>query len=132
MDEDQQLAFMQNYSRVMATALELVIANHLESHTPIVLEGDFILPSLAIESAYNTIPADGRVRGIFVYEEEEQQIGHNYRVREGTDQPERARASWLISEWLRHEATRLGVPTIAARPWNTVLERIIAALAPAS
>ncbi len=31
MDEEQQLAFMLRYSQVMATALELVIANHLES-----------------------------------------------------------------------------------------------------
>lgn len=132
MDEDQQLAFMLRYSQVMAIALELVIANHLESHTPIVLEGDFILPSLAVQSTYNTIPAGGRVRAIFVYEEDERQIRHNYRVREGTDQAKRARTSWIISEWLRQEAGRLGVPTIAARPWDTVFERMIAALAPAS
>lgn len=132
MDEDQQLAFMLRYSQIMSTALELVVANHLESHAPIVLEGDFILPSMAVQSAYNAIPANGRVRAIFMYEEDERQIGHNYRAREGNDQSTRARASWRHSEWLRHEAGRLGVPTIAARPWDTVFERIIAALAPAS
>jgi sugar diacid utilization regulator len=51
MSEDQQLAFMIAYSQVMATALDLVIGNHLASNAPIVLEGDFILPSLAIQPA---------------------------------------------------------------------------------
>lgn len=132
MSEDQQLAFMLQYSQVMATALELVIGNHLASNAPIVLEGDFILPSLAVQSAYDTIHAAGRVRAIFVYEADEAQIGHNYRVRESQEQPRRARASWRHSEWLRQEAERLGIPTIAARPWNTVFQRIIATLAAAS
>lgn len=43
-------------------------------------------------------------------------LGRNYFAREGGPQPERARASWRYSEWLRHEAGRLGVPTIAPRP----------------
>lgn len=128
MDEDQQLAFMLKYSQVMTTALELVIANHLASNAPIVLEGDFILPSLAVQSAYDTIPAAGRVSAIFVYEADETQIGHNYRVREGDAQLRRARASWRHSEWLRQEAQLLGVPTLAARPWETVLQRMIAVL----
>ncbi|HEY0601651.1 MAG TPA: hypothetical protein VGD58_02010 [Herpetosiphonaceae bacterium] len=129
MSEDQQLAFMLKYSQVMATALELVIANHLASNAPIVLEGDFILPSLAAQAAYDAIPAAGRVRAIFIYEDDESQIGHNYRTREGAAQPKRARASWRHSEWLRQEAAQLGVPAIAARPWETVFQRIIATLA---
>ncbi|HEY0736894.1 MAG TPA: hypothetical protein VGD69_18390 [Herpetosiphonaceae bacterium] len=129
MSEDQQLAFMLKYSQVMATALELVIANHLESNAPIVLEGDFILPSLAVQAAYDAIPAAGRVRAIFIYEDDESQIGHNYRAREGEAQLQRARASWRHSEWLLQEAARLGVPAIAARPWDTVFQRIVATLA---
>jgi 2-phosphoglycerate kinase len=43
-------------------------------------------------------------------------------------QPERARASWRHSEWLRQEAARLGVPTLPARPWDTLLTRAIATL----
>lgn len=129
MSEDQQLAFMLEYSQVMAAALELVIGNHLESNAPIVLEGDFILPSLAVQPAYDSIPANGRVRAIFVYEADEVQIGQNYLLREGQPQPKRARASWRHSEWLWQEATRLNVPVIAARPWETVFQRIIATLA---
>ena len=72
---------------------------------------------------------EGRVRAIFVYEEDETRIQHNYRGCEGREQPERARASWRHSEWLRHEATRLSVPTVVARPWETVFQRSIALLA---
>jgi 2-phosphoglycerate kinase len=128
LSEGQMLAQMLSYSRVMARALELVIANHIESRAPIVLEGDFILPSLAVQPSYNGVAADGQVRAVFLYEEDEGQIGRNYLAREGEEQPGRARVSWRHSEWLRREAERLGVPTLPARPWETVLERVIAAL----
>jgi hypothetical protein len=74
------------------------------------------------------VPAAGRVRAVFLYEPDEVQILRNYASREGEQQSMRARVSWRYSEWLRDEARRLGVPEIAARPWDTVLERVIAAL----
>ena len=115
------------YSTVMAEALEAVIANHLDGGPPIVLEGDFLLPSLAVQEAYGGVPAAGRVRAFILYEEEAQ-IARNYLAREGEPQPDRARWSWNHSEWLRAEAERLGVPALAARPWETVLERVLALL----
>ena len=105
-----------------------MIANHLESGAPVVLEGDFILPALATRATYGDEAADGRVRAVFLYEEEEAQIARNYLAREGREQAERARASWRYSEWLRQEAARLGVAAVPARPWDTVLERVIAAV----
>ncbi|MDQ2743771.1 MAG: hypothetical protein M3Z66_15960 [Chloroflexota bacterium] len=126
MDEAAQLDFFLQYSGAMAQALVLVIANHLESLAPVVLEGDFILPSLAMHPVYGDVPADGKVQAVFLYEEDQQQIGSNYLLRDGYEQPDRARTSWLVSEWLRREAESLGVPTVSARPWETVLERTIA------
>ncbi len=131
MDDEQMLAHILDASEAMSGAMELVIGNHLASSAPVVLEGDFLLPSLAVRPAYDGIPADGQVRAVFLYEEDEQQILRNYRAREGTDQPHRARVSWYHSEWLRREAERLGLPAVPARPWDTVLERVIAALQPA-
>jgi len=128
MDEEQKLAHFISYTRVMAEALEHVIANHVQDGPPIILEGDFILPSLAVQPAHAGIPARGLVRSLFIYEKEEQQIARNFLAREGEPQPDRARASWRNSEWLRAEATRLGVPVLAARPWETVFERAIAVL----
>jgi 2-phosphoglycerate kinase len=125
MDEQQQLQFFISYARVIAVALELVIANHIESRAPVVLEGDFILPELALLPAYEGIPAAGQVRALIIYEQDEAQIASNYFAREGEEQPQRAWASWRNSEWLRQEAARLGVPAIPARPWETVFERAI-------
>ena len=130
MDGEQMLPHLLDTSDAMSGALELVIGNHLASSAPVVIEGDWLLPSLALRLAYDGIPAAGQVRAVFLYEEDEQQILRNYRAREGTDQPHRARVSWYHSEWLRREAARLGLPAVPARPWDTVLERVIAALSP--
>jgi 2-phosphoglycerate kinase len=129
LDEEERLAVAISYAEVMASALEPVIANHLANGPSIVLEGDFLVPSLAVRPAYDDVPALGRVRAVILYEDEEQ-IGRNYLVREQQPQPERARNSWRYSEWLRQEAERLGIATISARPWETVLARARAALLP--
>ena len=127
LDDAGKLETAIGYSTVMAEALEAVIANHLDGGPPIVLEGDFLLPALIAREAFDGIPADGRVRGFILYEDEEQ-IGRNYLAREGEPQPDRARWSWNHGEWLRREAGRLGVPTLAARPWDSVVERAVALL----
>lgn len=131
MDEDEKVAHMVRYGSVMAEALEYVIANHLEDGPPIVLEGDFILPTVAIQDVYAGIPNNGRIQGLFVHEEEAQ-IARNYELREGDAQPGRAQISWRNSEWLRVEAERLGVPTLGARPWETGFERALALVAEGS
>jgi 2-phosphoglycerate kinase len=128
MSEDEQLAFMIRYASRMGEALEAVIANHLEDEPPIVLEGDFLLPELAVRDAYVDQLAEGRVRAIFIVEPEEARIADNYRAREGEDQPGRARLSWRYSEWLRGEAATLGVAVVPARPWDTVFDRCLAAI----
>jgi 2-phosphoglycerate kinase len=130
MNEDEKVAHMVRYATVMALPLEHVIANHLEDGAPIILEGDFILPSLAVRGEYAGVPSNGRVRAMFLYEPKEAQISRNYAAREGAPQPGRARASWRNSEWLRAEAGRRTVPAIEARPWDTVFERALAVLAP--
>ena len=128
LDDPGMLAHTRAYAEVMAEALEAVIGNHLESGPPIVLEGDFILPTLATQGTYDGVTADGRVRAVFMIEEDEDQLAHNFLLREGEQQSRRARASWCYSEWLRRECERLGVPAIPSRPWATTLERALAAL----
>jgi hypothetical protein len=113
----------------MAEPLEYVIANHLEGGSPVILEGDFLLPALATRETFAGIPAAGRVRALIIYEEDEAQIARNYLAREGDPQPDRVRPSWRHSEWLRQEAVGLALPAIAARPWETVLSRALAAIA---
>jgi 2-phosphoglycerate kinase len=117
--------------RVMVPGLEAVIANHLETETPVMLEGDFIHPALAAQTTFSGQPNDGRVRAVFLYEPDEQQLVTNFSRREPDrgQQTKRAQVSWLYGQWLKHEAARYGLPILPARPWDTVFDRIIAAIA---
>jgi 2-phosphoglycerate kinase len=114
----------------LAPAYEAVIANHLEGNVPFVLEGDYLLPALAAKSDFNGFANDGRVIGLFIHEEDEEQIVRNYLLREpeGGRQQGRARVSWLHNEWLVRQAAQVGALVLPARPWETSLERALALL----
>lgn len=82
----------------MPNPLEAVISNHLSDGPSILIEGDFLIPALAVRDEYCGVPADGRVRAAIIYESDEGQISRNYTAREGAVQPERSRISWRHSE----------------------------------
>jgi 2-phosphoglycerate kinase len=115
--------------RLMMPALEVVIANRLEEGTPIILEGDFIHPALAARARFEDEPNGGRVRGVFLLEDDEEQLVRNFAEREPQSTPQtlRAQVSTRWSSWLRAECEAHGVPAIQARPWNTLPDRIIEA-----
>jgi 2-phosphoglycerate kinase len=117
-------------SEAMRPGLEGVIAHHLEASTPVVPVGDFILPALAAQPSFSGQANDVRVRGAFLHEPDEQQFVANYLSREPAAglQLKRARISWLHGQWLRQEAERHRLPVAPARPWETVIERLIAAV----
>jgi 2-phosphoglycerate kinase len=114
----------------MLPALAVVVANHLESLTPVVLEGDFILPALLAHPILAELAPVGAVRAVFLSEPDEAQLVANYLQREPQDGPQhgRARVSWLYNQWLEQQARLYGAVVIPARPWDSVLERIVAAL----
>jgi 2-phosphoglycerate kinase len=116
--------------RSMRPGLEGVIACHLHEGTPVVLQGDHLLPDLASQASFSGQANDGRVQAVFLHEPDEQQILANYLAREPRLGPQvkRARVSWLKSQWLKQEAERCGFPVVASRPWDNVLERLIAAV----
>jgi len=117
-------------SDALRPGLEGVIANHLEASTAVVLEGDFLLPALAAQASFSGQANGGRVRGAFLHEPDERQFAANYLSREPASglQLKRAHVSWLHGVWLSGEA-KYGLPVVLARPWDTVLERLMAALA---
>jgi 2-phosphoglycerate kinase len=114
--------------RVMAHALEAVIKNHLESKSPVILEGDFILPALAAQASFCGYPGDGQVRAIIIDEDDEAQLLRNFEERESTSQPLRARVSWLHGRWLKQQAEASGAAVIASRPWQTLFDRVLHAV----
>lgn len=111
--------------QVMASALEAVIANHIESRTPVVLEGDFILPMVAASPAFHSL-----LRGVFLYEESEEQLRQNFLQREPEQgiQEKRARVSWLYGQWLKQEAERIGAIALPAQPRDDLFERVLRAI----
>jgi 2-phosphoglycerate kinase len=126
---DKQLVehFVSVAQGVFGPALEAVIGQHLEDDIPVIVEGDFVTPALGLMDAFDQEADRGRVRGLFLHDAEAQ-IAANFGGREGDSQEFRAHASWLNGEWLREECARLGVPNLSARPWNSAVERAVAAL----
>jgi ribosomal protein S18 acetylase RimI-like enzyme len=118
------------YGQAMLPALEAVIANHLETNRPTVIEGDFILPALAALPQFGEYANNGRVRAVFIDEPDEAQIAANFLAREPEHglQAKRARVSWLYNRWLKQEAERLGLISLPARPWDTLFERLLTRL----
>lgn len=126
---DEQLVrhFVEVATGLFEPVLVAVVAQHLDEGWPVIIEGDFVTPHLVTLQAYGEEENAGRVQALFLHEDEAQ-ISHNYGDREGDGQGFRAHASGLNGQWLGRECQRLGVPTIAARPWDTTRDRAIAAM----
>lgn len=112
-------------ARALAPAVAAVIANHVQTDTPVIVEGDYILPSVAAPAG------DGLVRAVFVHEEDEEQLVANFLAREPAAGPQRrrARVSLLYGRRLADQASALGLPVVAPRPWHDSCHRVTAALA---
>jgi len=117
-------------AEALAPALDAVIGNHLETDTPVLIEGDYLLPALAAQDSFAGQAAEGRVRAVFLHEPDPDQLVANYLLREPDEgeQRNRAQVSARYSEWLAAQADEHGIPVLAARPWATTLSRLSALL----
>ena len=113
-------------AQALNPAVRAVVDTHLDHGPPVIMEGDYLLPSIA----------DGQqdwkaVRVAFVTEHDEDRIAANLALREPHRSDHRARAhvSWLYGEHLRRAALARGIPVLQARPWATQLVRLTALLA---
>lgn len=107
--------------RLLSPAIVAVINNHVETHRPIILEGDYALPEV--------LTKDGGTQGatgVWLYEPDEAQIRTNLVARDpdDPDHAKRSRVSWLHGHWLKAECERLGMAALPARPWDTLQDRI--------
>jgi 2-phosphoglycerate kinase len=131
--DDQHVQHFVDVSRnVFEPAIEAVVADHLDGALPAIIEGDFILPELAVKSGFGGGAHGGRVRALFLDEANEKAIAASFLDRHGGDATLPAHTSWLKSRWLRTECRRLGVPTVAARPWATTADRAVTILTKAT
>ncbi|QDQ16808.1 hypothetical protein FH965_39015 [Streptomyces spectabilis] len=111
-------------ARALLPAVEAVVANHVDTDTPVIVEGDYLLPELAV--------ADGPVRAVFVHEDDTAQVVANYLAREPDAGPQQHRAdvSVLYGSWLADRARASGVPVVASRPWHDLPRRAAAQARP--
>jgi 2-phosphoglycerate kinase len=113
---------------LMTPAIEVVIENHVDQRIPVVIEGDGILPSLFERASVRARATEGRIRAVFLYEPDADALYANMQARRvGLFSQAHARKNFLYGKWLRQEAERRGLPTVAARPWHTLVDRILAA-----
>jgi 2-phosphoglycerate kinase len=124
----------------LAPAIEVVVANHIDQAEmgPIVIEGDNIVPALFARPMMQERATGGRIGGLFLVEPDEGTILANImaRGRRGFEQTEaeqrtEARAKWLYGQWLADEALRQRLPVLEPRPFETLDERVTAAIATA-
>jgi 2-phosphoglycerate kinase len=118
----------------LGPALAAVVANHLETDTRVIVEGDYLTPAFAASERFREERADGRVAAVFLHEPDADQLVANFSSREaGVDEERvRARVSALYSEWLAAEAARSGVLMIRARPWSSLPRRVLAVIGPSA
>ena len=109
--------------RVLTPGVRAVIDDHLESAAPVILEGDYLSPALVA-------PDDDRVRAVFIHEADESAIRANLLAREpdAGPQPERAEVSRRFGDWLRGQAVARGIATVDARPWPSLIDRVLATI----
>jgi 2-phosphoglycerate kinase len=117
-------------AEALVPALAAVVANHLETDTPVIIEGDYLTPSFAASRRFRGERADGRVAAVFLHEPDVDQLVANFSGREAGEGEQRARArvSGLYGEWLAAEAARHGVPMIPTRPWSSLQRRVLAVI----
>ena len=115
----------------MSAALEIVIANHVNTNTPMILEGDGLTPRLAARRNYAGLDPQDYVRAAFLIEQDEHQLLQNALSRQRgfdelseTTQRARVHQDWLYGQWLKTEAKKYNIPIIAPCPWQTLAARI--------
>lgn len=116
----------------MSPAIEAVIDNHVDQCEPLIIEGDGIVPALFDRPAVRKRFVRHQVRAVFLVESDEEVLFTNMLARARgithmteSDLRAEARAKWLFGYWIAEQATDRGLPVVAPRPWNTLIDRIL-------
>jgi len=117
---------------IMSHALEVVIAHHVFVKQPIIIEGDGILPSLAKTEVIDGLAVAGRIHSVFVIGKTYQTFEDACRMRwpgePGPHTKNWRQLAWRYGQWMREECQRQGVAVIDSSPWETLEQRVLAAL----
>ena len=122
-------------NQVVSSALEIVVANHVATTTPVILEGDGILPAFAAQQRFADRAVEQSVQAVFIVERDKDQLfanmqqrGRSFDTFTVSEQHRWVELSWCYGQWLEHEAAQYGLPVVVATPWHTLAARIHAAI----
>ncbi|WP_338015817.1 AAA family ATPase [Kitasatospora sp. CB01950] len=118
-------------AQAMDEAVLGVVRNRLSVEVPAVVEGDYLTPAAATRAAAEAAEQHRRVRAVFLHEGDPARIGANYAHREPHlgPRPARAAVSAGYSHRLAAQARAHGLPVLDCRPYDTLPQRLAAALA---
>ncbi len=68
-------------AEALVPGLDIVVANHVNTRAPIVLEGDGILPVFAARTTFDGLDVGGTVRSVFLVEPDEAAVLDSMRAR---------------------------------------------------
>jgi 2-phosphoglycerate kinase len=113
----------------LADKLEIVIRHHIDTAYPVVMEGDAILPELAVRMSRDRLVPSTRVRAVFIEETDPEQI-YSALSRRGRGRPfEDEQRRWAEFHHahglvLANLARQVGVPVVQARPQQNLAARV--------
>jgi 2-phosphoglycerate kinase len=126
LDPEQLARIHIQESEALTPALEAFVKWEMKEGNRFVMQGAWITPDLAA-----SLREPGNVRAVFIDETDEASILAWMVERSGLAEPTRrqtvmAKTAALYGEWIRDGAKRQSVPLVAARPRETLIDRILA------
>lgn len=122
-------------AHALTPAIDAVVEHHLDTPYPLILEGDGILPAFAARWIASE-QGRGRVRSVFLYASHESQLfdsmterGRGFEQYAQAEQQAQSRMKLLYNQWLKAEADRHSLTTLNTLPRETLLARVLHALA---
>lgn len=118
--------------RFVSGMLEIVIRHHVSTRRRVIIEGDALLPELALQPSHAGLPTAGRIRAVFVEERDPERVLGALQQRRRGPAPEREQRHWAEfhhahGRALADRARALGVPVVAASPRRNLAARIMSA-----
>jgi 2-phosphoglycerate kinase len=114
-------------AQVMSHAIEAVVAHHVLVRQPIIIEGDGILPELAVAQRIDQVPVAGRVEAVFVCAASigdfRAALRRRWPAGGGRYAEKWTELAWRYGQWQREECIKRGVTVIDSEPFSTLAER---------